>query len=123
MKKSTDLFVYFLYKKFAFRLKMKADFFGIFGHFDQKSKNEMSNKKKYFVESFFSKNLHLGCYATVCSKSEVTLKYLGTIHILRQHNFGLFLTPAYPHPLCNHKYSTERQQNWPFSRPTHPVPC
>ena len=39
---------------------------------------------------------------------------LGTIHILRQHIFGLFL----PHPLCQHKYSTQRQQNWPFSRPT-----
>ena len=23
--------------------------------------------------------------------------------------------------LCQHRYSTERQQNWPFSRPTHPV--
>ena len=41
---------------------------------------------------------------------------LGTIHILRQHIFGLFLT----HPLCQHKYSTQRQQNWPFSRLTHP---
>ena len=37
---------------------------------------------------------------------------LGTIHILRQHIFGLFLTQ------CQHKYSTQRQQNWPFSRPT-----
>ena len=42
---------------------------------------------------------------------------IGTINILRQNNFGLFLT----HPLWiyQHKYSTERQQNWPFSRPTH----
>ena len=39
---------------------------------------------------------------------------LGTIHILRQHICGLFLT----HPLCHHKYSTQRQQNWPFLRPT-----
>ena len=43
---------------------------------------------------------------------------LGTIHILRQHNVGLFLT--HPPPLCQHKYSTG-QQNWPFSRPTHQV--
>jgi hypothetical protein len=35
---------------------------------------------------------------------------LGTIQILRQHYFGLFLT----HSLCHHKYTTERQQNWPF---------
>ena len=40
----------------------------------------------------------------------------GTIHILRQHIFWHFLT----HPLCQHEYSTERQQNCPFSRPTHP---
>ena len=40
----------------------------------------------------------------------------GTIHILRPHNFGLFLT----HPSTLHKYSTERQQNCQFSRPTHP---
>ena len=32
--------------------------------------------------------------------------YLGTIHILRQHIFGRF----WNHPLCQHKYSTERQQ-------------
>ena len=45
------------------------------------------------------------------------LLLLGVIHILRQHNFRLFLT----HPLCQHKYSTECQQSWPFCRPTHPV--
>ena len=38
-----------------------------------------------------------------------------TIPILRHHKFGLF--PA--HPLCQHKYSTKRKQNWPFSKPTH----
>ena len=37
----------------------------------------------------------------------------GTIHILRQHNLGRFMT----HPLGQLKISTERQQNWPFSRP------
>ena len=41
-------------------------------------------------------------------------KVIGTIHVLHQHNF---LT----HLLCQNKYSTERQQNWPCSRPTHPV--
>ena len=46
-----------------------------------------------------------------------SLEVLGTIHKLRQHNFGLFLT----HPLCQRWYSTERQQNWPFPRPTHYV--
>ena len=43
-----------------------------------------------------------------------SLLCFGTVHILRQHNLGLFLT----HPLCQHKYSTECQQNWLFSR--HP---
>ena len=41
---------------------------------------------------------------------------LGTIHILRQHNFGLFLT----HPLKllkQHKYSTERQHTGNFLDP------
>ena len=41
----------------------------------------------------------------------------GTIHILCQHIFGPFLT----HPLCQHKYSTECQQKWPFPKPKHPV--
>ena len=42
-----------------------------------------------------------------------------TIHILRKH----ILAFLYPTPPYKHKYSSERQQNWPFSRPTHPVPC
>ena len=41
----------------------------------------------------------------------------GTIPILYQHIFGLFLT----HPLCQHKYNTERQQKWSFSNLTYPV--
>ena len=44
-------------------------------------------------------------------------KVTKTIHILRQHNFGLFLTR--PLKVINqHKYITEHQQNWQFSRPT-----
>ena len=42
---------------------------------------------------------------------------LGAIPILRQHIFGLFG----PYPPYQHKYSTERQQKGPFSRPTYPV--
>ena len=42
-KKSAVLFVYFLYKKSTFYLKMTADFF-IFGHFDQKTKNRKWNE-------------------------------------------------------------------------------
>ena len=41
----------------------------------------------------------------------------GTIPILRHHIFGIFG----PHPPYQHKYSTEHQQKWLFSRPTHPV--
>ena len=41
-KKSAVLFVYFLYKKSSFCLKMTADFF-VFGHFDQKRKNGMNS--------------------------------------------------------------------------------
>ena len=33
--------------------------------------------------------------------------------------FMAFLDPT--HPPYQHKYSTEREQNWPFSRPTNPV--
>ena len=36
----------------------------------------------------------------------------GTIHLIRQHNFGVFLIL----PLCQHKYCTERQQNWTFTK-------
>jgi hypothetical protein len=53
--------------------------------------------------------------------SEIKQKYdnqkqlniqLGTNHILRQHNFGLFLThPPTLKVLNQHKYNTERQQN------------
>ena len=33
---------------------------------------------------------------------------------------SIFLAFLYPnHPPYQHKYSTERQQNWPFYRPTH----
>ena len=46
----------------------------------------------------------------------------GTVHVLRQHNFGLFW-PTHFMVLNQHKYSTERQQNGQFSRPTHPVLC
>ena len=42
------------------------------------------------------------------------LNTLETIPILRQHIQRLFLT----HPLCQHKYSTERQQKLLFSEPT-----
>ena len=45
-------------------------------------------------------------------------KLLGTIHILRQHIFGLF-EPT--HPLCQHKYSIENQQKSPFSEPTQSI--
>ena len=38
---------------------------------------------------------------------------LGTIHILRQHIFGPFMT----HPLCQHKHSTLRQQKMSFFKP------
>ena len=41
----------------------------------------------------------------------------GTILILRQRVCGLFQT----HPLCQYKYSNERQQKLPFSEPTQQV--
>jgi hypothetical protein len=41
-KRKNQLFVYFLYKKSAFCLKITAIFFLYFGHFDQKTKNEMN---------------------------------------------------------------------------------
>jgi len=44
--------------------------------------------------------------------------HLGTILIIRQHTFGLFLT----HPICQHNYNTEYQQQLPFSDPTQPSP-
>lgn len=43
--------------------------------------------------------------------------HLGTIPLLRQHIFGLFMT----HPLCHHNYSTECQQKLTFSYATLPV--
>ena len=48
---------------------------------------------------------------------------LGTIHLLPQHNFELFLTYLPLRCKNQHKYSTERQQDWQFSRPTHPFLC
>ena len=49
---------------------------------------------------FYSGALHKTCFSIDdLSKS---LSLLGTIHILRQNNFGLFLT----HPLYQHKHST-----------------
>ena len=54
---------------------------------------------------FYSGALHKTCFSIDdLSKS---LSLLGTIHILSQNNFGLFLT----HPLYQHKHNTERQQN------------
>jgi hypothetical protein len=41
-EKTAVLLIYFLYKKSAFCLKMTADFL-VFGHFDQKMKNEELN--------------------------------------------------------------------------------
>ena len=41
----------------------------------------------------------------------------GTNHILRQHILVLFWT----HPLCEHKYSTEREQKWPSYESTHSI--
>ena len=39
---------------------------------------------------------------------------LGTIRVLRQHNFGLFLT----HPVCQHKQNIPTNwKNWTFSDP------
>jgi hypothetical protein len=38
---------------------------------------------------------------------QIELQVIETIHILSQHNFGVFVT----HPICQHKYSTECQQN------------
>ena len=49
---------------------------------------------------------------------ECVLVALGTIPLLRQHIFGLFLTHP---PTISAKYSTERLQNWSFSDPTHPA--
>ena len=43
-KKSAFLFVYILYEKSAFCLKMTADFFHFLGHFDKKTKNGMNPK-------------------------------------------------------------------------------
>ena len=54
---------------------------------------------------FYSGALHKTCFSIDdLSKS---LSLLGTIHILRQNNLGLFLAD----PLYQHKHSTERQQN------------
>ena len=57
------LFVYFLYKKSAFCLKMSADFF-VLGQFDQKTKNEKLNEPdiKYEVETthkITNSNIHM----------------------------------------------------------------
>ena len=53
--------------------------------------------------------------------AEILLLLVGAIHILRQHNFRLFLThPPTTYVSINSKYSTECQQRWPFCRPTHP---
>ena len=55
-------------------------------------------------------------WAIILLSMLVHLAY-GTIRILRQNSFGLFLT----HPLYQHKY-TDRQQKLPLFELTHPVP-
>ena len=42
---------------------------------------------------------------------------LGTIHILRHHNFGVFGPPS---PLRQHVFSTKNQQKLTFSDPPSP---
>ena len=44
-----------------------------------------------------------------------------SIYYVSINNFGLFLNHPSTHLLCRHKYSTGRQQNLPFCRPTYPV--
>ena len=39
---------------------------------------------------------------------------LGTIPVIRQHIFGLYLTHSLTHPPYVRKNSTERQQKWQF---------
>ena len=47
---------------------------------------------------------------------------LGTIPIICQHFFGLFVTHLPMHYVSTeHEYSTERQQKLPISKPTPPV--
>ena len=48
-KKSAVLFVYFLYKKSSFCLKMTADFFA-FGHFDQKNKKQKMKRTRHLLQ-------------------------------------------------------------------------
>ena len=82
---------------------------------------------KHFLRGFTEARWGRSCknaynFVILCTHRMKTAVLLETIHILRQHSFGLFLT----HPLNvlnQHKNSTEHQQNWQFSWPTHPIHC
>ena len=90
-----------------------------------KNHSEPSQHRGYFsfeILSMISNSFHPLPLASVNKAKKKIVS--GTIPILRQHIFGLFLTHPPTHPLeviNQHKYSTERQQNWQFTRPTHPV--
>ena len=60
-KKSAVLFVYFLYKKSTFCLKMTADFL-FFGYFDQNTKNEKRNEPNYVY--YDPKKCTFSCFLT-----------------------------------------------------------
>ena len=57
----------------------------------------------HFYEQFFRHGLIECNFILACSTEHLKVNaiavFLGTIHILRQHIFGPFLT----HPLCQHK--------------------
>ena len=80
------------------------------------SHSGINGKRKTFSDSVNVGNSAISL-ATTAAEVEMTNDdqkiAKGTIHVLRQHNFEVFLTHQ-------HKCSTERQQNGPFSRPTHP---
>ena len=53
----------------------------------------------------------------ILNSSLASVSSLGAIPILRLYIFGIFGPTHLPY---QHRYNTERQEKWPYSRPTHP---
>ena len=72
---------------------------------------ENKRRLKWFFFQDHNKQAHLNHERT--NKSPSITLYLGTIHILRKHIFGIFGPPS---PLsCKHVFTTKNKQNLAFS--------
>ena len=79
----------------------------------------------YYVSIFWGYFWPTHC-TEVCFASSVFFPVESLLNYVSNKSIGLETGKSHLcalYILCLHKNSTERQQNWPFSRPTQPVLC